>query len=207
MKKTKSNMSLFDEKLMERMREKILLLADPESGYTQEDFDNEFSDPKTYNISLDHDSYKIKFKFKNESNNPNPEYATAGSSGFDLRANLESPITLSPQGGFAIVPTGLYFEIPENYEIQVRSRSGLAAKNQVAVLNSPGTVDADYRGEVKVILINHGLNEFTINHGDRIAQAVIASVIGKNFVKLIKVNNIDENTERGSGGFGSTGVK
>lgn len=190
--------------LLDKMREKVLLLADPESGYTQEDFDKEFN---TMEIAVNHDAHKFKVNFKNDSNNPDPEYATAGSSGFDLRANLTEPIKLSPKGGFAIVPTGLFFEIPTNFEIQVRSRSGLAAKNQVCVLNSPGTVDADYRGEVKVILINHGLNEFVINHGDRIAQAVICSVIGKNFVKLNKVNNIDENTERGSGGFGSTGVK
>jgi dUTP pyrophosphatase len=190
--------------LLEKMREKVFLLADPDSGYTQEDFDKEFN---SMPIAIDYDAHKLNFNFKNESNNPDPEYATAGSSGFDLRANLTEVIKLSPQGGFAIIPTGLYFEIPENFEIQVRSRSGLAAKNQVAVLNSPGTVDADYRGEVKVILINHGLNEFIINHGDRIAQAVISSVIGKNFVKLNKVDNINENTERGSGGFGSTGVK
>jgi dUTP pyrophosphatase len=190
--------------LLEKMREKVFLLADPDSGYTQEDFDKEFN---TMQFAVNHDVHKFKIKFKNESNNEDPEYATIGSSGFDLRANLTTPIKLSPQGGFAIIPTGLYFEIPENFEIQVRSRSGLAAKNQVAVLNSPGTVDADYRGEIKVILINHGLNEFTINHGDRIAQAVIASVIGKKFVKLEKVNNINENTERGSGGFGSTGIK
>jgi dUTP pyrophosphatase len=190
--------------LLEKMREKVFLLADPESGYTQEDFDKEFN---TMTIAIDYEAHKLNFNFKNESNNPDPEYATAGSSGFDLRANLTEPMGLSPRGGFAIVPTGLYFEIPENFEIQVRSRSGLAAKNQVVVLNSPGTVDADYRGEVKVILINHSDEVFTINHGDRIAQAVIASVIGKNFAKFSKVDNIDENTERGSGGFGSTGVK
>lgn len=196
-------MSLFDVDLMERMQAKILLLADPSSGYTQEDFDKEFN---TMKIDVDYDSHKIKFGFVNESNNPDPEYATAGSSGFDLRANLESPVTIPPHG-IKIIPTGLYFEIPENFEIQVRPRSGLAAKNGVTVLNTPGTVDSDYRGEIKVILINHSEVGFFVNHGDRIAQAVIASVIGKNFVKLNKVNNIDENTERGSGGFGSTGVK
>ena len=190
--------------LLDKMREKVLLLANPESGYTQEDFDKEFN---TMEIAVNHDAHKFKVNFKNDSNNPDPEYATAGSSGFDLRANLTEPIKLSPKGGFAIVPTGLFFEIPTNFEIQVRSRSGLAAKNQVCVLNSPGTVDADYRGEVKVILINHSKVGFFVNHGDRIAQAVIASVIGKNFVKLEKVNKIDENTGRGSGGFGSTGVK
>jgi dUTP pyrophosphatase len=191
------------DKILKEMQEKILLLSDPDSGYTVEDFDKEFNN-KNYTQNLEYD--KFKFKFKNESNNPDPEYATAGSSGFDLRANLDSPITIPPHG-VRIVPTGLYFEIPENFEIQVRPRSGLAAKNSVTVLNTPGTVDADYRGEVKVILINHSEVGFFVNHGDRIAQAVIASVIGKNFVKLEKVNNIDENTERGSGGFGSTGVK
>jgi dUTP pyrophosphatase len=191
------------DNILKEMQEKILLLSDPDSGYTVEDFDKEFNN-KNYTQNLEYD--KFKFKFKNESNNPDPEYATDGSSGFDLRANLDSPITIPPHG-VRIIPTGLYFEIPENFEIQVRPRSGLAAKNSVTVLNSPGTIDADYRGEIKVILINHGDEGFTINHGDRIAQAVIASVIGKNFVKLEKVNNIDENTGRGSGGFGSTGVK
>ena len=196
-------MSLFDEELQKKMSEKILLMANPDSGYTQEDFEKEF---KNSYATINYDAYKINFKFKNESNNPDPEYATSGSSGFDLRANLESPVRIHPHD-VKIIPTGLYFEIPENYEIQVRPRSGLAAKNAVTVLNTPGTVDADYRGEVKVILINHSNEAFIVNHGDRIAQAVIASVIGKNFVNLTKVDNIDENTERGSGGFGSTGVK
>jgi dUTP pyrophosphatase len=192
------------EEILKKMREKILLLSDPNSGYTQEDFDKEFNSSVIY---TNPDYGKIEVKFKNESNNPDPEYATAYSSGFDLRANLTEEIKLSPQGGFAIIPTGLYFEIPDNLEIQVRSRSGLAAKNQVAVLNSPGTIDADYRGEIKVILINHGLNEFYVKHGDRIAQAVISSVISKNVVALKKVKEINDNTERGSGGFGSTGIK
>ena len=191
--------------LLERMREKVFLLSDPDSGYTQEDFDREFN-PKTMDMNPNFDEYKINLKFKNESNNPDPEYATDGSSGFDLRANLESPVTVHPHG-VKIIPTGLYFEIPENFEIQVRPRSGLAAKNGVTVLNTPGTIDADYRGEIKVILINHSDNAFVINHGDRIAQAVAAAVTAKNFIKLTKVNNINEDTERGSGGFGSTGVE
>lgn len=185
----------------EKMREKILLMSDPNSGYDIEDFEKEFN-VNNHNT----DMFKINFNFKNESNNPDPEYATAGSSGFDLRANLTEPVTIKPHS-IKIIPTGLYFEIPENFEIQVRPRSGLAAKNGVTVLNTPGTVDADYRGEVKVILINHSDVEFFVNHGDRIAQAVIASVIGKNVIKLNKVNKISENTERGSGGFGSTGIK
>ena len=193
---------------IELMREKTLLLMDPDSGYTQEDFNDEFGgNIHNMQIATNNDYGKIKLSFVNESNNPDPEYATAGSSGFDLRANLKETIKLAPQGGFAIIPTGLFFEIPQNFEIQVRSRSGLAAKNQVAVLNSPGTIDADYLGEVMVILINHGLNEFYVNHGDRIAQAVLGVVTAKNTVVLNKVNNITNNTERGSGKFGSTGIK
>lgn len=191
------------DNILNEMRQKILLMSDPDSGYTMEDFEKEYNN-MNYNQNIDYT--KFNFKFKNESDNPDPEYATAGSSGFDLRANLDSQITIPPHG-IRIIPTGLYFEIPENFEIQVRPRSGLAAKNGVTVLNTPGTVDADYRGEVKVILINHSEVGFFVNHGDRIAQAVISSVIGKNFVKLERVNNINENTERGSGGFGSTGVK
>ena len=191
--------------LLERMREKVFLLADPDSGYTQEDFDREFN-PKTMDMNPNFDEYKINFKFKNESNNPDPEYATDGSSGFDLRANLDSPVNIQPHS-VKIIPTGLYFEIPDNFEIQIRPRSSLAAKYGVTVLNSPGTIDSDYRGEIGVILINHSDNAFTINNGDRIAQAVAAAVTAKNFIKLTKVNNINEDTERGSGGFGSTGIE
>jgi dUTP pyrophosphatase len=188
---------------IEYMREKVLRMIDPNDPYTEEDFNSEFSQKNLTNEN----PFKFNVNFKNESTNPDPEYATSGSSGFDLRANLTETIKLSPQGGFAIIPTGLYFELPEGFEIQVRSRSGLAAKNQVCVLNSPGTVDADYRGEIKVILINHGLNEFYVENGDRIAQGVIASVIGKNVLTLNAVKEINENTERNSGGFGSTGIK
>jgi dUTP pyrophosphatase len=195
MKKIKNNMDLLD-----KMREKVLLLAGLESGYTQEDFDKEFN-----TINVDDYQYKIKLAFKNESNNPDPEYATAGSSGFDLRANLESPIVLE-SGEYKLIKTGLYFEIPNNMEITIRSRSGLAYKHGIAVLNGIGTIDSDYTGEIGVLLINHGLNEFIINHGDRIAQGVLSSVIGKNLINLKKIDNINENTERGSGGFGSTGL-
>lgn len=186
------------------MREKVLRMVDPDDPYTEQDFNKEFSSEGVSKL-INEESYpKININFKNESKNPDPEYATSGSSGFDLRANLDSQITIPPHG-IKIIPTGLYFEIPENFEIQVRPRSGLAAKNGVTVLNSPGTVDADYRGEVKVILINHSEVGFFVNHGDRIAQAVIASVIGKKVINLNKVKQIDENTERGAGGFGSTG--
>ena len=129
-----------------------------------------------------------------------PEYKTAGAAGADLCALLDAPLTI-PSGRSAMVPTGLFFEIPEGYEVQVRPRSGLAAKNGVTVLNTPGTIDCDYRGEIKVILINLGAEDFTINSGDRIAQMIIAPVIQASFTK---VNSLSE-TERGAGGFGSTG--
>jgi len=186
---------------IEYMREQVLRMVDPNDSYSEEDFNKEFSGPMA---SVD--DFKINIKLKNESNNPDPEYATSGSSGFDIRANLTEPLILNPNN-FKLIPTGLYFELPESLEIQVRPRSGLAAKWGVTVLNTPGTVDADYRGEIKVILINHGLNPLTINNGDRIAQGVIASVIGKNVVNLNKVKEINENTERATGGFGSTGLK
>ena len=188
---------------MELMRHRVLEMYDSNNPYNQYDFEKEFYGKELKEMS----DMKISLSFKNESTNPDPEYATAGSSGFDLRANLSEDIILSSQGGFAIIPTGLFFEIPENFEIQIRPRSGLAAKNQVSIINTPGTIDSDYRGEIKIILINHGLNDFTVSHGDRIAQGVMAAVTAKNYVNLIKVNNISENTERGTGGFGSTGTK
>lgn len=189
------------DNLTEKIRQRIFDIVDPNIDYTQEDFEKEFS-----NINYTNDSFKLKINFLNKSTNKNPEYATNGSSGFDLRANLEGPYTLK-SGEFALIPTGLHFEIPEGLEIQVRPRSGLAAKNGVTVLNTPGTVDSDYRGEVKVILINHGHEDFKINHGDRIAQAVISSVMGKNIVELNEVEKISNNTVRSSNGFGSTGLQ
>lgn len=200
--------------LIERMRARILDVSDPNKDYSQADFDAEFAEyynhtPFTQNqiseIRFDENFYKIKLNFVNQSDNPNPEYATNGSSGFDLRANLPEEPVVIPSGEVRVIPTGLYFDIPENFEIQVRPRSGLAAKNSVTVLNTPGTVDSDYTGEVKVILINHGKEDFTVFHGDRIAQAVLASVLAKNFVHLKQVSEINKDTERGSGGFGSTG--
>ena len=186
---------------LEKMRAEVLRMLDQNNEYNDNDFDEEIEINAPSNLD-----FKINLSFVNKSNNPDPEYATAGSSGFDLRANLTKEIRLSPKGGFAIIPTGLFFEIPDNFEIQIRSRSGLAAKNQVAVLNSPGTIDADYRGEIKVILINHGLNEFEVKHGDRIAQGIVANVIAKNILNLNKISEISEDTQRGSGGFGSTGT-
>lgn len=131
-----------------------------------------------------------------------PVYKTEGAAGADLCACIAEPITIGC-GKTAIVPTGLFFEIPQGYEIQIRPRSGLAAKNGVTVLNTPGTIDSDYRGEIKVILINLGEQDFVINHGDRIAQMVIAPVIQADFAITTSLSE----TERGAGGFGSTGVK
>ena len=131
-----------------------------------------------------------------------PQYKTSGAAGADLCALLENPLTIA-SGKTAIVPTGLFFEIPEGYEIQIRPRSGLAAKNGVTVLNTPGTIDSDYRGEIKIILINLGDEDFVINSGDRIAQMIVAPVTQADFSF---VENLSE-TERGTGGFGSPGLK
>ena len=130
-----------------------------------------------------------------------PAYKTEGAAGADVCALLDSPVTITP-GSFAMIPTGLFFEIPAGYEIQVRPRSGLAAKNGVTVLNTPGTIDSDYRGELKVILINLGACDFTINSGDRIAQIIVSPVT----VAAFTVTDSLSDTQRGEKGFGSTGV-
>ncbi len=139
-----------------------------------------------------------------ESEEDLPVYATAAASGADVRAKLKEPLILQP-GKSAVIPTGLRFDIPAGYEIQVRPRSGLAAKFSVTVLNSPGTVDADFRGEVGVILINHGTQPFTVEPGMRIAQLVVASVIQVKFVNA--EGQVLSETLRGSGGFGHTGLR
>ena len=131
-----------------------------------------------------------------------PKYETSGSSGLDLSANIKTPIKIEP-GKTTIIPTGVSVSIPKNFEIQIRPRSGLAAKNQITVLNTPGTIDADYRGEIRVILINLSKETFVVENGARIAQMVVCPVIK---AKLKEVDSLD-NTSRGSGGFGSTGMK
>jgi dUTP pyrophosphatase len=133
---------------------------------------------------------------------PLPAYATADSAGLDLMAAIDAPMQLAP-GARAMVPTGLAIALPAGFEAQVRPRSGLAAKNGVTVLNSPGTVDADYRGEIKVILINHGEEPFAIERGTRIAQMIVAPVTRIAWDERANLNE----TTRGAGGFGSTGVK
>ena len=136
----------------------------------------------------------------NKSSNPLPEYATEGSSGMDIRAFLNEKVVLEPLQR-ELIPTGLYLELPAGYEAQIRPRSGLAIKQGITCLNTPGTIDADYRGEIKIILINLSGEKVTINNGDRIAQMVFQKV---EKVKLKEVENINV-TERGTGGFGHTG--
>ena len=131
-----------------------------------------------------------------------PKYETSGSSGMDLAANIENEIIINP-GKSAVIPTGIAVSIPENFEIQIRPRSGLAARNQISVLNTPGTIDADYRGEIKVILINLGEKIFKIENGLRIAQMVLCPIVK---ATLQEVETL-EDTARGAGGFGSTGTK
>lgn len=130
-----------------------------------------------------------------------PSYQTKGAAGADICACIESDVVIGV-GERVMVPTGLFFEIPQGYEVQVRPRSGLAVKNGVTCLNTPGTIDSDYRGEVKVILINLGQKPFTVKNGDRIAQIVVSPVEQASFCKV----NVLSSTERGEGGFGSTGV-
>ncbi len=129
-----------------------------------------------------------------------PKYKTEGSSGMDLMALIKNPITIKSQNS-ALIPTGLSIAIPEDTEVQIRPRSGLAAKSNISVLNTPGTIDSDYRGEIKIILFNHGKEEFTVNNNDRIAQMILMPVLKAEFKEVEELPK----TIRGSGGFGSTG--
>ena len=129
-----------------------------------------------------------------------PVYKTSGASGMDLMAFIKEPVNIKSKTS-SLIPTGLSFAFSEDYEIQIRPRSGLAAKNNISVLNTPGTIDSDYRGEIKVIIYNHGDNDFIINNGDRIAQMILAPIIK---MELEEINNLPK-TIRGEGGFGSTG--
>ncbi len=143
----------------------------------------------------------MNVKIVNISSNPLPCYETSGSAGMDLRAHLDSPVILNPLQRM-LVPTGVFIELPEGFEAQVRPRSGLAAKSGITVLNTPGTIDADYRGEIKVILINLSSDPFTIQNGDRIAQMIVAK---HERIQWTPVSDL-ETTDRGAGGFGHTGV-
>jgi dUTP pyrophosphatase len=182
---------LFDDETKNELDEILKQTSDLMGGW---EFDQESS------------TVKLKVKFINKSNNQDPTYEKEGDSGFDIRAFIDKTIEIEP-GSRALIPTGLYFEIPTGYELQVRSRSGLALKNGIMVLNSPGTVDSGYRGEVGVILYNTDKSSpFYIHNGDRIAQGVIAGVQTMNKTKFIKTDTLSS-SDRGVGGFGSTGVK
>lgn len=143
----------------------------------------------------------IKVKVTNSSSNPLPAYATEGSAGMDIQAAIDKPVTIMP-GCRTLIPTGLKIALPQGYELQMRPRSGLALKHGLTLLNSPGTIDADYRGEIGVIIINHSAEAFTINPGDRICQAVAAKVPQ---IVWQPVEDLDA-TVRGEGGFGHSGI-
>lgn len=144
----------------------------------------------------------MKIKIINKSKHALPSYATVASAGFDVRANIDSPMVMKPLER-VLVPSGLFMEIPEGYEAQVRPRSGLAFKHGITVLNSPGTIDADYRGELKILLINLSNEEFIINDGERIAQVIIAKHEQAEWIEVEQLMD----TARGEGGFGHTGKK
>lgn len=144
----------------------------------------------------------VKIKIVNKGQQPLPTYATAQSAGMDLRANIDAPIILRPMER-QLIPTGLHIALPEGFEAQVRPRSGLALKHGITVLNTPGTIDADYRGELKVLLVNFSNTDFVINAGERVAQMVIARYEKVDFEQVIELDD----TERGVGGYGHTGVK
>jgi dUTP pyrophosphatase len=183
---------------------KSLGLLDEETSEQIDSVLNEFetlSDENTVN-----NDYKIKIKYINKSDNENPVYAKEGDSGFDLRANLSEPVTLKPLER-KLIDTGLVFELPKGFDMEVRSRSGLALKNGIMVLNSPGTIDLSYRGNIGVILINLGNEDFTVNNGDRIAQGLIRWSLTNNNIELLEVEEISEDTNRGANGFGHSGIK
>jgi dUTP pyrophosphatase len=144
----------------------------------------------------------MTIKIVNKSSNALPAYETKASAGMDLRAFLDQPVVIQPLER-AIIPTGLFIELPIGFEAQVRPRSGLAAKSGITVLNSPGTIDADYRGEIKIILVNLSKEAFTINNGDRVAQMIISRHEQAEWLETVQL----EESERGAGGFGHTGTK
>ncbi len=143
---------------------------------------------------------ELKVKIVNKSGNPDPEYGSEHAAGMDIRACLKQDLVIKP-GEIKLVPTGIYIELPVGYEAQIRPRSGLALKHGLTVLNTPGTIDADYRGEVGIILINHGESDFTVRNGDRICQMIVAKHEKVEWINVEKLND----TSRGEGGFGHTG--
>ena len=197
-------------KLKETISELNLLTDNNSNTDTKKMLDNlgvDFEDIKNIQTSPLPKKPTITINFINETNNQDPDYFHEGDSGFDFRANLSDDeiVVIKPMER-KLIPTGLYFEVPRGYELQVRPRSGLALKNGITVLNTPGTVDSNYRGEVKIILINLGNEDFTVNSGDRIAQGVISPVLDKMWGELNKVSVLNK-SNREKGGFGSTGIK
>jgi len=197
-------------KLKETISELNLLTDNNSNTDTKKMLDNlgvDFEDIKNIQTSPLPKKPTITINFINESNNQDPDYFHEGDSGFDFRANLSDDeiVVIKPMER-KLIPTGLYFEVPRGYELQVRPRSGLALKNGITVLNTPGTVDSNYRGEVKIILINLSNEDFTINSGDRIAQGVISPLLDKMWGELNKVSVLNK-SNREKGGFGSTGIK
>ena len=197
-------------KLKETISELNLLTDNNSNTDTKKMLDNlgvDFEDIKNIQTSPLPKKPTITINFINESNNQDPDYFHEGDSGFDFRANLSDDeiVVIKPMER-KLIPTGLYFEVPRGYELQVRPRSGLALKNGITVLNTPGTVDSNYRGEVKIILINLGEKDFVISNGDRVAQGVISPVLDKVWGELNKVGTLNA-SNREKGGFGSTGIK
>ena len=192
------NEDLNDIKILQNM---LNTLNNPQGV---EDYNQIIEDlEKIQDSTNENEQYHITTYFTNDSINEDPVYSKEGDSGFDLRAFIESPVTLESLER-KLIPTGLKFQLSPNTELQVRPRSGMALKHGISVLNTPGTVDEGYRGEVGVIVINLSKLPYTIEPGDRIAQGVITSVLGSNITKLVKKEELNE-TERGSSGFGSTG--
>jgi len=189
-----ASFNLNDE--MKELQELQDLMSRIENFNNEEDISNGVNIDPNYKMS-------IETKFTNSSDNSDPEYSKVGDSGFDLRAYLKESVTLKPLER-KLIPTGLKFELPPNTELQVRPRSGMALKHGISVLNTPGTVDEGYRGDVGVIAVNLSNEDYTIEPGERIAQGVIMNVIGQNISTLTKTNSLTD-TERGDGGFGSTG--
>jgi dUTP pyrophosphatase len=198
---TKNQQNMFDKLFDLNINE---YLNNEEQSKMNDIFNQAIMDDWIYDTN--DNSLRLKIKLINKSQNPDPTYQKLGDSGFDFMADLpEGESIIIPHMERALIPTGLYFQIPMGFELQVRPRSGLALKNGITVLNTPGTVDSGYRGEVKVILFNTDEQPFVIKNGDRIAQGVIAPVQFSKTTKFVKVNNLDE-SDRNSGGFGSTGV-
>lgn len=189
-----ASFNLNDE--MKELQELQDLMSRIEKFNNEEDISNGVNIDPNFKMS-------IETKFTNSSDNSDPEYSKVGDSGFDLRAYLKESVTLKPLER-KLIPTGLKFELPPNTELQVRPRSGMALKHGISVLNTPGTVDEGYRGDVGVIAVNLSNEDYTIEPGERIAQGVIMNVIGQNISTLTKTNSLTD-TERGEGGFGSTG--